>query len=432
MAKSVKDPVIESESELTWQKPFFTIWTGQAISLIGSRLVQFALIWWLTLDSGSPGVLAAASLVGMIPYVVLGPFAGALIDRWDRKRVMIIADTVIAAATLLLGYLFMTGAVKIWMVYSILFIRALGGVFHQPAMSASTSLMVPGSALSRVQGANQALQGALSIISAPLGALLLAIMPINNILFIDVLSAAAAIIPLFFIAVPNPVHYQERGPERPFLSVWTDFKAGLRYLTAWKGLLLLLFIALMINMVLAPANAMMPLYIKDHFQGGALELSWVQVGLGAGILIGGLVLSSWGGFRKRMLTVLSGLLGLGIGLTVVGFSPGNMLSLAITGIFISGVMLSITNGSIQAILQASIEPGMQGRVFTLVGSLSSVMSPLGLIIAGPLAELTSVQTWFIIGGVLTVILSLGGFSNQTLLEMEKSSPGKKKAWSTPK
>jgi DHA3 family macrolide efflux protein-like MFS transporter len=156
--------------------PFFTIWAGQAFSLVGSQVVQFALVWWLTQLTGSATVLATASLVALLPEIVLSPIAGAYVDRWNRRIVMIVADGLIALASLWLAYLFWIGATQVWHVYVILAIRAVGGSFHWPAMQASTSLMVPKEQLTRVAGLNQTLKGVLNIACPPLGALLLAIM----------------------------------------------------------------------------------------------------------------------------------------------------------------------------------------------------------------------------------------------------------------
>lgn len=161
-----------------WLRRFAPLWGGQAMSLLGSRLVQFALVWHLTVQTGSTAVLATATLVAMLPEVLLGPFAGALVDRWDRRKVMIFADAAVALTTLGLVLLFLTGRVEIWQIYAAMFLRSLGGAFHWPAMQASTSLMVPQKHLARLSGANQALQGLLSIAAPPLGALLLGLMPI--------------------------------------------------------------------------------------------------------------------------------------------------------------------------------------------------------------------------------------------------------------
>lgn len=142
-----------------YMTPFFILWSGQAVSILGSRLAQFALIWWLTVTSGSATVLATASLVGLLPSVVLGPIIGVLVDRWNRKRILFLADSAVALASLALAALFFLGEVALWQVYLVLFVRAVGGGFHEPTMMASTALMVPEQHLSRVQGMNQTLAG---------------------------------------------------------------------------------------------------------------------------------------------------------------------------------------------------------------------------------------------------------------------------------
>ena len=193
-----------AESTPKSMRPFFTIWIGQMFSLLGSQLVQFALIWWLTQHTGSATGLAGAAIVGLVPQVILGPFGGPLIDRWNRKWTMILADGVVALSTGVLVYLFWTGAVEVWHIYAILFIRALGGSFHWPAMTASISLMVPQEHLTRVQGLNQILNGGLSIASAPLGALLISLLPMENVLMIDIVTAAIAMVTIAFVHVPQP------------------------------------------------------------------------------------------------------------------------------------------------------------------------------------------------------------------------------------
>jgi DHA3 family macrolide efflux protein-like MFS transporter len=149
-------------------RPFFILWTGQSLSLVGSQAVQFALIWWLTKTSGSATILASATLLGLLPPIVLGPVIGALIDRWNRKTVMLAADGFVAAASLLLAWLFSAGIANIPHVLALLFMRAIGAAFHSPAMTASTSLMVPEKRLTRIQGLNQSMQGLLTIVAAPL------------------------------------------------------------------------------------------------------------------------------------------------------------------------------------------------------------------------------------------------------------------------
>jgi len=407
-----------------WAAPFFSIWTGQAISLLGSQLVQFALIWWLTKTTGSATVLATASLVGLLPQVLLGPLAGALVDRWNRRLVMLVADSAIALVTAGLALLFLNGVVQVWHVYLLLFVRAAAGGFHWPAMAASTSLMVPNQHLTRIQGLNQMLQGGLSIIAAPIGALLLEILPMQGILMIDVGTALLAILPLFFIAIPQPeVKLQPSGDaDKP--TILQDLQAGLRYMLNWPGMMMVAAMAVVINLLLTPASSLQPILVTNHFKGAALQLAWMESAWGVGMFVGGLLLSAWGGFRRRILTTLVGLVILGIAMTMIGLTPASAFLLAVGMIFISGVAIPIVNGPIHAVMQANVAPEMQGRVFTLLSSAATAMTPVGLIIAGPVADKFGVQTWYIAGGIVTCAIGLIGFFIPAVLNIDNGSPVK--------
>src|SRR5688572_15127051 len=165
MSQIMTQPVaMTAADESRPMRPFLILWAGQSLSLIGSQAVQFALIWWLTERSGSATILATATLLGLLPPIVLGPVIGTLIDRWNRKRVMLAADGFIAVASLLLAWLFATGTAEVPHVLGLLFLRALGAAFHAPAMTASTTLMVPEKHYARIQGLNQSVQGILAIV----------------------------------------------------------------------------------------------------------------------------------------------------------------------------------------------------------------------------------------------------------------------------
>ncbi|MCB9421019.1 MAG: MFS transporter [Ardenticatenaceae bacterium] len=398
-------------------KPFFILWSGQSVSLLGSQLVQFALIWWLTQTTGSATVLAMASLAGFLPQVVLGPFVGVLVDRWNRRLTMFAADASVAAATVVLAYLFWIEAAQIWHVFAILFIRSLAGSFHWPAMMASTSLMVPKEHLTRIQGLNQALNGGLSIVSAPLGAFLLGVMPLQGVLAIDVVTAVFAITPLIFIHVPQPAR-QPNGEATNLASFWSDMREGFNYLRSWRGLLVMSGMAMLIKILLNPAFSLIPLLVTGHFGGGAMQLGVLEAITGVGIVVGGLALGAWGGFKKRIVTVNVGLIGLGAGLIVMGAAPAALFVMGLAGAFVVGAMISLIDGPIMAILQATIEPELQGRVMMLFGSLISSTVPLGLIIAGPVADLIGIRAWFMATGVLTAVIAVAGFFMPVLMGVE--------------
>lgn len=415
--------VVKQAAEPDGQKslrPFVILWVGQAVSLFGSQIVQFALIWWLTQETRSATVLALASLVGLIPQVVLGPFAGVLVDRWSRRWTMFVADSMVALASVVLAYLFWAGTVQIWHVFGLLFVRALGGAFHWPAMQASMSLMVPADKLTRVQGWNQMLQGGLNIVSAPLGAVLIGVLSMPLIMGLDVVTAVFAIIPLLFIAVPQPPAPEPNVTEEPApkTSFTEDLWLGLRYVWAWPGLLMIMAMAALINFLLTPTAALQPLLVTEHFGGGAVQLGFLEASFGIGILVGGLLLSAWGGFQRRIYTTLVALIGLGAGILLLGLVPANAFWLALAAALLVGGMMSLVNGPVMAIVQVVVEPAMQGRVFTLLSSMAMAMSPLGLIVAGPLADILGIRMWYIMGGAVTILLGVSGFFNKPLLSVE--------------
>ena len=405
-----------------WKVSFFTIWSGQALSLLGSMLVQFALIWHLTVETGSATVLATASLVGLLPQVILGPIVGTLVDRWNRRAIMIIADGIIALATIVLAVLFAMNRIEIWYIYFLMFIRSLAGGFHSNSMTASTSLMVPKEHLTRIQGVNQMLNGGLNIVAAPLGAVLLEWLPMQGILAIDVITAFFAIMPLFFIAVPQPERIEQghlQSAEKP--SVWQDFLSGLRYMLSWPGLMVIGMMAILINFLLTPAFSLLPLLVKDYFGGGAIQLSWVNSAFGVGIILGGLLLGVWGGFKRKILTSMVGLIGMGMGVMLVSITPPTGIYIAVGGALLTGIMQPITNGPLFAVMQSTVAPDMQARIFSLLGSLASGMSPIGLIIAGPISDKLGIQTWFLLGGTLCILMAIVGLFIPALMNIEEKA-----------
>jgi len=410
-----------TEQKINWKLPFFTIWTGQQLSWIGSAVAGFALVWWLTETTGSATMLAIGTLLTLLPGVVLGPFAGALVDRWNRRLVMLVADSVVALFSAWLAVLFWTGAIQIWHVYVIMFVRSIGGAFHWPAMTASTTLMVPKEHLGRVAGLNQTIGGAVNIISPPLGALLLSVLPLHGIMAIDVLTAAFAIVPLFFVHIPQPERAAVAQVAQAKPTLWTDMREGLRYVIGWPGLLGICLLATLLNFTMAPAMSLMPLLITGHFGGRVLQLGWMNSAWGVGLVLGGLLLGAWGGFKRRIVTVLIGIIGLGVGALVVGLTPATAFPLALGAFFFGAVMNALCNGSAFALLQQVVAPEMQGRVFALVMTVCNMATPLSLAIAGPLADAVGVRALYVAGGIAQVILGIGGFFIPAIMSLESNN-----------
>lgn len=399
---------------------FLIVFSGQVFSLFGSELVQFALIWWLTLTSGSATTLAVAAMVGLLPPVVLGPLVGALVDRWDRRTIMMAADAAIAAATLLLAALFALEAVKVGHVYALLFVRALGSTFHWPAMQASTTLMVPERHLARVAGIGQALRGVAGIAMPPLAAVLLASIPIAGLLAIDVVTAIVAITPLLFIAIPRPARQaQAQDGASPFVSIWADLRGGIRFVRQWRGLTLLVGLIAVLHFWAVPALSLVPIVVTKVFERGAEGLAWTQSAAGAGFVAGGLLLGIWGGFRRRIVTVLLGIACLGAALGSIGALPQGGFPGLVAAVFAAGVLAPMAVGSFQAIQQAVVPPEMQGRVMAIARSGMDLMSPIGLAVAGPVADAVGVRHWYLLTGAVMVVMAAAAFLSRGLMTIEE-------------
>jgi DHA3 family macrolide efflux protein-like MFS transporter len=290
-------------------------------------------------------------------------------------------------------------------------------------MLASTSLMVPRSQLTRVAGINQTLQGALSIVGPPLGALLMALMPMHSVMLLDVGTAALAIIPLLFVHIPQPKRdiSAEAGGKKP--TIWADIREGVRYIRGWPGMMLLIGLVAILKIVNTPAISLMPLLVRSHFGGGAAQLSLLQAMFGVGIVLGGVVLSVWGGFQRKIYTVLSGMLLVGLGFLGLGLTPSQLFPMAVGYGFMMGFFVPMVDGPVMAILQSVVAPEMQGRVFTLIFSLLMLTSPLSLMVAGPISDWLGLQIWYILSGVIGCLFTITCFLIPAIRHIEDNPNG---------
>ena len=406
-----------------WLRNYLPMGIGQIVSLVGSALVQFSLVWYVTKQTGSATVLASATTAALLPNILLGPFVGALVDRWNRKLVMIIADLVVALATAVLAVLFATGAIQIWHIIAILLTRSAAGVFQGPARTAATTLMVPQEHLSRLGGINQAVDGMINVFSPALGALLLELLPMQGVLAVDIITAAIAIsLMIFFVRVPQPTTKPKTDRITP-KSLMVDVRESVRYIITWPGLFLMILMASLLNMALAPGGNLLPLHVTTFFGKGAQELAWMQVAMGIGGIVGGLVLGVWGGFKRKVWTVLTGMIGIGAGMLLFGLIPANRYAFSLVCLVVVGGMASFANGSFGPLLQTKVPPEVQGRVFMLLSSLSLAMMPIGLFLSAPIADRFGTRVSYIVGGSLCLIIGLVGLMDKRINTLDLQKEG---------
>jgi MFS transporter, DHA3 family, macrolide efflux protein len=343
---------------------------------------------------------------------------------------MVVADGLVALALLWLATLFLTGAIQLWHVYVVILVRAVGQCFKMTAMFATTSLMVPEEQLSRVAGLNQLLRGLVLVAAPPLGALLLNALPFAGIAMVEVAGALLAIAPLLLVAIPQPERSSPRwsggaaGHHKPAIpSLWTELADGLRYIGAWPGAVGMLVISMAVNFIARPAftPGLVAILVVRKFAGGPTSLGWLAAAMGAGIIGGGLLLSLWTGFRRRMQTSLTGIIGMGLALLMIGLTPRAVFPLALGAIFAGGLMMSMCMTPIQALIQSTVTPSMQGRVITIMESSSLAVSPLSVWIAGLLFDAVGPTFWYVAGGLTAILIGAAGFTNPTILNLE--APG---------
>jgi DHA3 family macrolide efflux protein-like MFS transporter len=245
----------------------------------------------------------------------------------------------------------------------------------------------------------------------------------QGILAVDILTAIIAISTLLVVAIPNPVQDPQAGKR----SVMKDVGDGLRFVRGWPGALILIAVAAILNFLFTPTDALLPILTLDHFNGGAKEFAALQVSIGLGMIIGGVVLGAWGGFKRRMLTICFALGASGLATVAIGLAPSGWYLVAVAAIFATGAFISIVNGALAAVMQAVIPADMQGRVFSLISSSSLAMTPLGLAIGGPTADVLGPQIWYVLAGVVCTAIGIGMLFVPKVMNLENAIPKKPSA-----
>ncbi|MBL8578689.1 MAG: MFS transporter [Mesorhizobium sp.] len=396
-----------------WGLRFWSVFGGQASSLIGSALTQFVLLWWITDTTGSVSALALAGLFALLPQALLGPIGGAFADRYSRRMIMIVTDAISAACMVVLIVLFLNEAVELWHVFAMMFIRSAMQAFQGPAAAASTAMLVPRSFIPRAAGLNQSLQGLMLVAAAPLGAVAMAVMPIGYALAIDVVTAIAGIVPLLVFRIP-----QDRAALEDSMGFWSELREGFDTVWGNPGLRRLYALMALVIMCIMPSFTLVPLLVKDHFGGGAPEVALMEGMAGLGMVAGGLIAAAFPP-RNRIVCILWGFALSSLLLGLVGFAPSDMLWLATLFWSLSGVIYMVGNAPMIALLQTTVPNHLQGRVLSLLTTVMALAAPAGLALATPLGELIGIKLLFVVMGFVSAAIALLGFASRPVMEIER-------------
>ncbi|MBX3003075.1 MAG: MFS transporter [Anaerolineales bacterium] len=379
-------------------RTFYIIWVGQLVSLLGSNLTGFALGVHVYQKTGSITSFALSILALTIPGVVFSPLAGALVDRFPRRWMMILSDAGAGLTTITILLLVLTNNLQIWHIYAANFVASLFGTFQWPAYSAATTMLVPQAQLGRASGMVQMADAVAQLAAPAIAGGLFATWGLGNIILVDIVTFLFAVGTLLYVRIPEPVRTAEEAASKP--SLVASMRTGFRFIRQRPGLLQLLMYFAGINLFL---NMLQPLWTPLLLDlGSPAQAGLVSSIVGGGMLVGTIVMSAWGGPRRRVYGVIGSGIWMGVMLLFL-LRPATVEWIALIG-FLSMLVLPVLNGSSQALWQSKTEPDLQGRVFAVRRMLAQFTAPIAILLSGPLVD-----------GIFRPSLMPGGALADTLL-----------------
>jgi MFS transporter, DHA3 family, macrolide efflux protein len=396
----IESDVAAGEDKPGWRQKVAVFLVGQTISTFGSMLVQYALFWHLTLTTKSGVVLALAAIFGFLPQAIVSIFAGVWADRMNRKVMIIISDSTIALATLVLAFFMLSGVEDLWLIFLVMAVRSVGAGIQMPAISALLPQIVPTEKLMRVNGINSSVQSSLMILAPVAAAGIYSTISLAAILFIDFATAVIGLSLLATIAVPTLA--RAARDDKP--SYFTDLREGMKYifsndLVRW----VMAIYAIVFLLIVAPSN-LSPLMLVRTFGSDVWLLTILELSFGIGMVAGGALMAIFATKVDRLGMMVGTSIIFGVLAVVMGFTTNLIVFYSL--FFIIGLAVPAFSTSSMTLLQETVEPERQGRVFGFVGIVMAVAMPLGMAVLGPLADIVSVETLLVATGLITVAVAV--------------------------
>ncbi|MBD3192636.1 MAG: MFS transporter [Candidatus Heimdallarchaeota archaeon] len=384
-------------------KQYMFFWSAQRLSILGSSVVQFVIIWWITITTQSELLLGLASLIGFGPAVLLSPFAGVLVDRLNRKMLIVVSDALQGIAALALVILFMTNTASLWAILLILGIRACFAPFHNTTINAIVPTMVPKDKLSRLNGLNFFVNGIISVLGPVLGALLLAVLDIGWVLWIDIITLLLALIPLAFILIPSVEKVDQE--KLKVKTVFTDIAEGVRTLAGIKGLISLLIVFMLCNFFITPFSTLLPLFVEKIHLGTEADYAIVTSFMQAAMIIGGLAMVIFKGFKKKnILVCYLSIMWTFVFISILPWVPIGRFWLMGGVLFVTLLVIPVINVTINTTFQVLIPQDKFGRASSALGTITSAITPLGMVLAGIIGELVGIKLVFICSPIIAFVI----------------------------
>ncbi|WP_182112330.1 MULTISPECIES: MFS transporter [unclassified Actinotalea] len=419
-AALVQTPLTEADLP-HWRRRLAIFLTGQTSSLLGSMLVQYAILWHLTLETRSGTVMAVYAVVGFLPQAVVSIFGGVWADRLDRKLLIIGADATIAASTLVLALVMLSGYRDLWLLYLVAAIRSAGAGIQTPAVSALLPQIVPTDKLMRVNGINTTIQSALMLVAPAVAAALYASASIEAIFFVDVVTALIGIGLLALVPVARLVRTDQTAGVRGYLA---DLVGGVRYVAGDRFVRWVLALWGIVFLLIVAPSFLTPLMIVRTFGEEVWKLTVNELAFSVGMVLGGIVIAAWGGLKNRIAMVV-GTAAL-FGLFTVGLGLSTNLWVFFAFMFLIGLGVPFFSTPSMTALQERVAPDRQGRVFGFVGIVMAVAMPIGMAVLGPLADRYRIESLLVGAGValLLVVAAAVGLPSgrRTMAQAQTDAP----------
>lgn len=361
-------------------RTFMTILIGQGVSLFGNGLTGFAIAVWVYQETASVTMFSFVVLVTTVPGTLLSPLAGALIDRWDRRRVMILNDTGSALCSLGIALLLLTDTFELWVIMLLLSISSCFEAFQSTAYSTIVPLLVPKNRLGNYNGLIQLSSALPKVVAPALGGFLVVTIEMWGVILIDFFTYLVAFLTLLFVRIPKPQAAPESEDDKQ--SFLQEVASGWNYLKAHPGLTAILALLAVTYFTIGIVNVSFPALLLGY--GSATDLGTILSLAGLGFVVGSIIMSVWGGPERRIYGVIGFTLLFGLGIAAMGLFPSAVLSGI--GMFVMAVSAPLLSGCAQALWQVKVPTYLQGRVFALRDMVVRATLPLGTVIAGPLAD----------------------------------------------
>ncbi len=389
-------------SNKNWKKQFFIVAFGQAISMLGSHGVQFALIWWLAERTASPFMLGMSGVAAYLPMSLLSPAAGVAADRYNRKKISIISDLSMGCLAALYAVLLMLYDLPAWTVLFMLAVRGVGSTFQQPAIQSIIPQLVPKDQLVKMGGWMQLFQAGSFLIGPVIGAALYAAFPMSAVLITDIIGAVLASIALGIVNVPDLNRCENHE------KIWYEFKNGLTVFREDRELKYLILAEAAVMFFYGPLSSYYPLMTSDYFGLSAFYGSVVELSFAVGMIGSSLLFASVLQVKRKIQVSYYGLFLMGIASVMCGSIPPIYAGWFVfcAGCILLGASSNVHTIPLNAYIQENLNPEKMGRAFSVITMISAAAMPLGLMMSSPIAEFVGVNMWFQISGILIIVITL--------------------------